>query len=58
MNFNLLRAGLMVALLPISVSSAFAADEAVELNASEIIMREVSIIGSKYNVKDIAGSGA
>ena len=58
MNFNLLRAGLMVALLPISVSSVFAADEAVELNASEIIMREVSIIGSKYNVKDIAGSAA
>ena len=58
MNFNLLRAGLMAALFTISVSSVFAADEAVELNASEIIMREVSIIGSKYNVKDIAGSAA
>jgi Fe(3+) dicitrate transport protein len=58
MNSNLLRTGLMAALLLISVSSVFAEDKLVELSASEILMREVSIIGSKYNVKDIAGSAA
>ena len=58
MNLGIFRIGLVAFLLLISVSSVFAADEAVELNASEIIMREVSIIGSKYNVKDIAGSAA
>ena len=58
MNFGFFRIGLVAFLLLMSASTVFSADEAVELDASEIIMREVSIIGSKYNVKDIAGSAA
>ena len=58
MNLNFFRGGLVALLLLTSASTVLSADEAVELNASEIIMREVSIIGSKYNVKDIAGSAA
>ena len=58
MNSNFLRIGLMAALLLISVSSVFAEEEAIELNASDILMREVSIIGSKFNVRDVAGSAA
>jgi Fe(3+) dicitrate transport protein len=33
-------------------------DKSAEQAANEILMREVSIIGSKYKVKDIAGSAA
>jgi Fe(3+) dicitrate transport protein len=58
MNLGFFRVGLVAFLLLMSASTVFSADDAVELNASEIIMREVSIIGSKYNVKDIAGSAA
>ena len=42
------------------VSATFAADviEVEELTPSEVLMQEVAIIGSKFNLKDIAGSAA
>ena len=39
------------------ISAAFAA-EVKELTPSEVLMQEVAIIGSKFNLKDIAGSAA
>ena len=45
--------------LVLFASPAFAADDkGAEEMANNILMREVSIIGSKYKVKDIAGSAA
>ncbi|MBT5385095.1 MAG: TonB-dependent receptor [Kordiimonadaceae bacterium] len=42
------------------ISATFAADviEVEELTPSEVLMQEVAIIGSKFNLKDIAGSAA
>ena len=57
MYLRLFKRGLGVLFLVLFSSPVFAADEAKEI-ASDILMREVSIIGSKYNVKDIAGSAA
>ena len=59
MNLRLCKIGLGAMLLVLLSSSAFAADKkAGETTSNEIMMREVSIIGSKSNVKDIAGSAA
>ena len=55
MNFRL---GLVVFFLLSLSFPAFAADKPIEVKeqTDNILMREVSIIGSKSNVKDIAGS--
>ena len=60
MYSSLFRRGLVFLLLVLFSSPAIAADKEinVEQAANDILMREVSIIGSKYNVKDIAGSAA
>ena len=60
MYLRLFRRGLGVVFLVLFSSPAFAADkeQTAEQAASDILMREVSISGSKYNVKDIAGSAA
>ena len=58
MYLRIFRRGLAILLLVMFSSPAFAADKAAEQVANDILMREVSIIGSKYNVKDIAGSAA
>ena len=56
MKFSLFRMGFgAIFLLALSVP-VFAADKAEEKAGNDILMREVSIIGSKYKVKDIAGS--
>ena len=55
MNLNIFRIGVVALFLwMIPTSVVFGADE----KASEVTMREVSIIGSKVAVKDIAGSAA
>ena len=58
LRFN--RIGLAGLILLGSVSTAFAADaiEVQELTPGEVLMQEVAIIGSKFNLKDIAGSAA
>ena len=58
LRFN--KIGLAVLLLLGSTSATFAADtiEVKELTPSEVLMQEVAIIGSKFNLKDIAGSAA
>ncbi len=61
MYLRLFRRSLGVLFLVLFSSPAFAADKKdkeVEAIANDILMREVSIIGSKYAVKDIAGSAA
>ena len=60
MYLRLFRRGLGILFLVLFSSPAFAADKdkAAAQAANDILMREVSIIGSKYNVKDIAGSAA
>jgi len=60
MRFNFLGVGLGVLLLLASTSVVFAADDKpIELSeTNEVMMQEVSIIGSKFNIKDIAGSAA
>lgn len=59
MNFKFLKVGLSALLLLTSAASVFAADnEQKAISATEIMMQEVSIIGSKFNIKDIAGSAA
>jgi Fe(3+) dicitrate transport protein len=55
LRFN--KIGLAGLLMLGSVSAAFAADKEV-LTTSEVLMQEVSIIGSKFNIKNIAGSAA
>jgi Fe(3+) dicitrate transport protein len=57
LRFN--KIGLAGLLILGSMSAAFAADkEIIELTPSEVLMQEVSIIGSKFNIKNIAGSAA
>ena len=60
MYLRLFKRGLGILFLVLFSSPAFAVDKDKEAEqvASEILMREVSIIGSKYKVKDIAGSAA
>ena len=59
MKFRFNKIGLAGLLILGSVSAAFAADkEIIELTPSEVLMQEVSIIGSKFNIKNIAGSAA
>jgi Fe(3+) dicitrate transport protein len=55
LRFN--EIGLAGLLMLGSVSAAFAADKKV-LTPSDVLMQEVSIIGSKFNIKNIAGSAA
>lgn len=58
-SLNFFRAGLAALFMLVSCSAAFAAgEEQKAVDANEILMREVSIIGSKFNVKNIAGSAA
>jgi len=57
MNLNIFRIGLVTLLLWVPASFVFAADDQVS-EKTEVMMREVSIIGSKFNIKDIAGSAA
>ena len=58
LRFN--KIGLAILMLLGSTSATFAADtiEVKELTPSEVLMQEVAIIGSKFNLKDIAGSAA
>ena len=59
MYLPIFRRGLAILLLVLFSSPAFAADNKnAEQVANDILMKEVSIIGSKYNIKDIAGSAA
>ena len=58
MYLRIFRKGLGILFLVLFSSPAFAADKEAERVANDILMREVSIIGSKYAVKDIAGSAA
>ena len=60
MYLRIFRKGLGILFLVLFSSPAFAADKDKEAErvANDILMREVSIIGSKYAVKDIAGSAA
>ena len=60
MYLRIFRRSLGVLFLVLFSSPAFAADKdkAAEKMANDILMREVSIIGSKYAIKDIAGSAA
>jgi len=60
MYLRLFRGGFGILFLVLFSSPAFAADKdkGAEKMANDILMREVSIIGSKYKVKDIAGSAA
>jgi Fe(3+) dicitrate transport protein len=57
MKFNFLRTGIGVLFLLVSASVVFAADDQLS-ESVEVEMREVAIIGSKFNIKDIAGSAA
>ena len=50
MKLRLNKIGLAGLLMLGSVSAAFAADKEV-LTPSEVLMQEVSIIGSKFNIK-------
>ena len=57
MYLRIFKRGLGVLFLMLFSSPVFAADDkSADQAANDILMREVSIIGSKYNVKDIAGS--
>ncbi|MEC7641842.1 MAG: TonB-dependent receptor plug domain-containing protein [Nitrospinota bacterium] len=58
MKFSLFRMGFGAIFLLALSFPVFAADDKAAETQKEILMREVSIIGSKYNVKDIAGSAA
>jgi Fe(3+) dicitrate transport protein len=60
MELRFKEIGLASLILLGSASVAIAADaiEIKELTPSEVLMQEVSIIGSKFNVKNIAGSAA
>jgi len=60
MYLRLFRKGLGILFLVLLSSPAFAADKDkdAEQVMNDILMREVSIIGSKYKIKDIAGSAA
>ena len=60
MYLRLFRRGLEILFLIFLASPAFAADKKIKVEraANDILMREVSIIGSKYNIKDVAGSAA
>jgi len=60
MYLRIFRRSLGVLFLVLFSSPAFAADKdkQVERVANDILMREVAIIGSKYAVKDVAGSAA
>tara|TARA_B100000686_G_scaffold231787_1_gene239380 strand:+ start:246 stop:2525 length:2280 start_codon:yes stop_codon:yes gene_type:complete len=59
MYSRILRRGLGLLFLGLFASPAFAADDkGAEKMASDILMKEVAIIGSKYNIKDVAGSAA
>ena len=59
MYLRIFKRGLGVLFLMLFSSPVFAADDkSADQAANDILMREVSIIGSKYNVKDIAGSAA
>jgi len=58
MYLSVVRVGLGILFLVLFSSPTFAVDKEAEQKANEILMREVSIIGSKYKVKDIAGSAA
>jgi Fe(3+) dicitrate transport protein len=55
LRFN--KIGLAGLLMLGSVSAAFADNKEV-LTSSEVLMQEISIIGSKFNIKNIAGSAA
>ena len=57
MKLRLNTIGLAALLVLGYISAAFAA-ELKELTPSEVLMQEVAIIGSKFNIKDIAGSAA
>ena len=57
MKFSFLRTGIGVLFFLLSVSVVFAADDQLS-ESVEVEMREVAIIGSKFNIKDIAGSAA
>ncbi|MEK9627608.1 MAG: TonB-dependent receptor plug domain-containing protein [Nitrospinota bacterium] len=58
MKLNFFRVGIVALLLLVLASPVIAADDKpIELTeTTEILMQEVSIIGSKFNIKDIAGS--
>ena len=60
MYLRIFRKGLGILFLVLFSSPAFAVDKdkKAEQVSNDILMREVSIIGSKYKVKDIAGSAA
>lgn len=65
MKLRLTTIGMAALLMLGSSSMTFAADEKStgtielgELGSSELLMQEVSIIGSKFNIKNIAGSAA
>jgi Fe(3+) dicitrate transport protein len=60
MELRFKEIGLASLILLGSASVAIAADaiEIKELTPSEVLMQEVSIIGSKFNIKNIAGSAA
>jgi len=58
MKLSIFRMGLVTLFLMALSLPALAADKAVEQERNDILMREVSIIGSKFKVKDIAGSAA
>jgi len=57
---SIFRVGLGLLFLVLFSSSVFAVEKkgGQEVEANEVLLREVSIIGSKYKVKDIAGSAA
>jgi len=59
-EMSIFRVGLGVLFLVLFFSSAFAVEKEgeQEVEANDVLLREVSIIGSKYKVKDIAGSAA
>ena len=60
MKLRFIKFGLASLFMLVSVSTTFAADatQVKELTPSEVLMQEVAIIGSKFNIKDIAGSAA
>ena len=60
MNLSVFRMGLGALFVLVFSSSAFSDDKAIEVAEEQdnILMREVSIIGSKFKIKDVAGSAA
>ena len=60
MKLRFIKFGLASLFMLVSVSTTFAADatQVKELTPSEVLMQEVAIIGSKFNIKDIAASAA